>query len=191
MLIFLILGYFLGLLLVIVFKNRSLFHAMPYPKLKLCKYGLKFNSTKRHRIYVGECKIMQLNNQVYLKKSGRVVVLKNVDKIATKCGYLYFTALGEVRIIFNAKQFYKYFNLKIISKNFDLEKIKDSALISLTDYIFNPERSEKLSRYLNILINILKIKIIDGRLSIKRNKFNLKYQLKYVRRNRIMTINVS
>ena len=161
----------------------------PLPNLKVAINGIIFLSNNRHKIFVGNCRVMQINYMVYIKHDKKVIVLNNVDRVIYKKGYIFFRALGRVKIIFNTRAFYKYFNIKVTSEMFDLTEIKNDALMSIMENIFNPN-SKELRRYLNLLINILKIKITDKSISVKKNNYNLKFELKYIVRDKLKTINV-
>lgn len=186
---FAIIGYLLGMVIVIYLLNRIFFITKPLPNLKLKKIGLEFYSKKRHKIFVGEASVMQIKNTVYIKHNKKMIVINNVDRVATKNGYIYFKALGKVNINFNAREIYKYFNINIKSNMFDISEIRNGALISITKNLFNIHTKE-LHRYLNLIINILKIKITDKTLVVKKNKYNLKFQIKYLVRDKVKTINV-
>lgn len=187
---YILIGYFMGIIIVIFFVNRISFIAQPIYGLKLSKNGLKFYSKKRHRIYVGECRIMQIKDRIYIKRDKKIIILNNVDRVIYKKGYVYFRALGKVNIIFDARAFYKYFNIDIKSPMFDLSEIKNEALISITKNLFNTQTKE-VTRYLNLIINILKIQITDKSIAVKQNKYNLKFQIRYVARDKLKTINIT
>lgn len=185
-----IIFYALTTLIVIFALNRKKYATKEFPPLKMFKYGMCFFSTTRHKIKTGQVKILAINTITYLKTNNKTVVLKNVENVMQKGDYVYFTALGEVKIIFNAKSFYRYFNIKILSQDFDLSQMQSATLRELLDNLFNLQNCERLKEYLNIVIKILNIKITDNKVVIKKNKYNLSFQLIYRLNNINKIINI-
>ena len=104
--------------------------------------------------------------------------------------YLYFTALGDVKIIFNTKSFYKYFNIEIKSPIFDLEELKQNAIDEMLNNLFNLNKCNKLKEYLKVVIKILNIHITNDKILVKKNNFNLTFTLIYKLNNTIKIINI-
>lgn len=188
---YIVLIYFLILSIVffLLYKIRFVYNLIP--KLCMTKYGLIFHSNKRHRIRVGEVKLLILNNTVYLKRNNRTVVIKSIDRVFLKSGYLYFRALGEVKIIFNCKSFYKYFNILIKSDEFDFNEIKNRALYDMVDYLFSLNECKSLISFLNIVHRILNISINDKNVIVKKNKYNISFSLIYKVNNQLKKININ
>ena len=168
---------FFAFLIVLKFKNiryKTIENAV------VNKYGVVFSSNKRHRIKIFGAKILVIDKNVYLKKDKKTVIIKNVDNLFIRRDYLYFNALGEVKIIMNCKKFYKYFCVRISSKNFDLSNLKQTAIQDLLNNIFNFTNCTKLKRYLKIMRNILKIDLDNNHVKLTKNNYNLSYTLTYI-----------
>ena len=187
---FAVIAYTIGLIVFSSALTIKKYSTKPIPPMKLTKYGLIFFSHAHHKIKVGEVKLLQVDNVIYLKSKRKTVVLKNVNDVFLKRGYLYFTAQGVVKIIFNAKSYYKYFNIDIKSSLFDLSTIKNNALNEMLDNLFNLSACGELKRYLKIVIDILNIKITNDKVIVKRNKFNLTFQLIYKLNNVVKKVNI-
>ncbi len=165
-------------------------HCNPFPTLVLDRYGISFSSHLKHRIKIGDAKVMQLDNDVYVKCGTKRMILKNVDRVYVINDYLYFNALGQCRIIFNTRRIYKYFNIQILSSRFNIESIKQEAIKDILEHMFNIKNSKKLRRFLYICQNILMINLKDNRIVVGRNKFNLKFTLAYKLRDKVKRVNV-
>lgn len=168
---------FFAFLIVLKFKNiryKTIENAVVY------KYGVVFSSNKRHRIKIFGAKILVIDKNVYLKKNDRTVVIKNVDNLFIRRDYLYFNALGEVKIIMNCKKFYKYFCVRITSDYFDLTTLKQTAILDILNNIFDFNNCTKLKRYLKIMREILKIDLNNDHIKLTKNNYNLSYTLTYI-----------
>jgi len=183
-------SYILTIILIFFVINKFKYKTKPFPKLKINKNGIIFYSTLKHKIRIDDVKLLQLNDAVYLKKQCEVIVIHNVKDVFTKNNYLYFRAKGEVKILFNTNEIYRYFNIVIQSKKFSLNKLKQLALIDVLNNIFNIKNSKILKKYLNIVKNILKIDINNKKIEIKPNIFNLSFTLIYKTNNQITRVNV-
>ncbi len=178
----------IAMIFVCKFKNTR---TKPIQNLQLKKYGLVFISHARHKIRVGEAKILQLDTAAYIKRAHKTIVLKNVDKIFVKGEWLYFTALGEVKIIFNCKKFYRYFNVKISSPKFDLSPIKQQALQQILDNLFNLNACNLVKRYIFILTEVLKITLSSSRVEVRQNNFAIPFTLTYKANHKLMHLQVN
>ena len=186
--IWIIVTYLIGMLIVFLvlnFKNRS----REIECLKLDKYGLIFASTKRHKLYVGDVKMLVVENNVYLKKQGKTIVIKNVCDANLKKGWIYFSSLGKVRIVFNAKKFYKYFAVRVQSESFSLNAQKHKAMHDILNNLFEIDRCKELKRYLFIMQKILKIDLETG-VKVSKNNYNLKFSLLYKFRGQLKKVNI-
>lgn len=182
--------YVLTTIIVMLTLNLKKYATKPLPKLKLGKYGIVFYSLSRHKIWVGEVKILQIENNIYLKCNKKVVVVKNVKDVFLRRGYFYFTALGRVKIVFNAKSFYRYFNIEILSNQFDLTAAKAAALNQLANNLFCLQQCQKLKEYLHVVIKILAVRITEKGVYVYRNKFNLNFKLIYKINNTTKIVNI-
>lgn len=185
-----IFSYLVTIFFTLLFCSLARRTTKPYPKLNLGRSGIYFYSQNRHKIRIDNAKVMQLDHSVYIKKNEKTIIINNVDRVYVIKDYLYFTALGNCQIVFNAKSFYRYFNISISSNKFDMEALKNEALQDIIEHIFNLKDCEKLKRFLNICNNILKIQLKNDKLIVKRNKFNLKFTLTYKLRDKLKMVNV-
>ena len=184
-------AYVLGIILLIILLNLKNCLVKPINNAKINKYGIIFYSFARHKIKVGAVKIMEMDKSVYLKRDGKTIILKNVFEPTLRGEYLYFKANGNVKIIFNAKNFYKYFNIEIKSSAFDLTELKQKAIMDILNNLFNLNNCVELKHYLKIITNILNVHITDNKITVKKNKFNLTFQLIYKLNNTIKKININ
>ena len=188
---YIVIIYFLILTIVFILLYKVKFIIKPIPRLSMTRYGLVFHSKKRHRIKVGEAKLLILKNTIYLKRNKRTVVIKNTDRVFQRGEYLYFRALGEVKIIFNCKSFYKYFNILIKSTEFDFNEIKNRAMHDMLNNLFCLNECKSLISFLNIVHRILNISINDKNVIVRKNKYNISFILIYRINNHIKKINVN
>lgn len=184
-----IICYILTIIAIIVVKKIKFNATKPFFNLKLTKCGVSFCSTNRHKIKTGEVKILIVENVAYLKQNNKTIILKNVENVELKKDYVYFTALGNCKIIFSAP-FYRYFNIKIEAENFNLEKLKREALNEILNNLFNLKNCAKLKEYLKIVTQILNIKITNNKILVEKNKYNLNFKIIYKLNNITRTINV-
>lgn len=173
----------------IIFSKRKTKFYM-FPPVKVLKSGIKFYSTLRHRLKIFDAKIMQIDNVVYLKKDGKQVIIKNIKNVYCKQQYLYFDTLGEVLIVCDLSEIYRYFNIKIISTQFDLELIKKQAMQEILDNIFLKNTS-KLNRYIKIIKDIFNVKIRNDCIFISQNRYLIPFKLIYRLNNTVKIINVN
>ncbi len=188
--IYAIICYCLTTILFIIAKNCKNYATKLIPEMKICKHGITFFSYCRHKIRVEQTKILILNNNVFLKQNNNTIEIKNVKNVILKKNYIYFSALGNVEVLFNAEPIYRYFNIKILSNDFSLEELKQQALLDIINNLFNLDNCSKLRQYLKIVIKILNISITNNRITVKKNNFNLKFTLIYKINNTIKKINI-
>lgn len=174
---------------IILLKRKTKYSIVE--KFRVLKSGINFFSTKRHRIKISNAKILQIQNIVYLKKDNQTIILKNVDNIYLKEDFLYFDALGNVSILCDLSNIYKYFNLQIYSNQFDFCSIKKQALQDLFNNLFCLNLSEKINRYLKMLKDILNIKITKQGIVVGQNKYYIPLKITYKINNTIKTININ
>ena len=184
-----IISYILTIITIIVAKKAKGNATKPFFNLKICRNGVSFVSKNRHRIRTGTVKILVVENLAYLKRDNKTIILKNVENVIQKKDYVYFTALGNCQIIFNAP-FYRYFNIKIVAENFDLENLKSQALNDILNNLFDLKNSQKLKEYLKIVTQILNINISNNKLSVRKNKYNLNFKIIYKLNNVQRIVNV-
>ncbi len=176
----------LTIFIVIVNKNKSTYN--PLPKLFIKKNGIVFNSNLKHRIFIGDCKYLCINNKVFIRFPSRLVSLINVRNVYFNKGYLYFKSIGVTKLCGDFVNIYKYFNIEISSTKFNLEEEKQKALLTLLNNRLEPTKEYK--RYLSILKNILNIEIVD-KLTVRQNKYSLPFTLIYKANGKTKRLNIN
>lgn len=157
------------------------------PKVK--KFGIVFYSNNRHKIRIGQAKVIYIGNLIYLKENNKFIIIKNIVDVIVKNEYMFFKANGEVKIFFNCP-FYRYFNLNIRSSYFDLNSAKQQTIDEMLNNLLNLESCIKLKKYLNFIKNTLKIRINNEKIVIFLNKFKIPYTITYKLNNKIKKINI-
>lgn len=174
-----------------VLLNNKKKKAYTFPLLKVCKDGVSFNSLKRHKIFIAQAKVMQVEKVVYIKNDNQMIIIKNVDNVFVDKYYLYFDCLGEVKIFFDCSKFYKYFNIKLTSFKFDISEIKRKASLDIVKNLLMLKNAKFLKRYLWILTKVLNITFEDNSIRIKKNKYKLPFSVTYKLNGRLKTININ
>lgn len=182
-------GYILSIIITSIVIQKFKYRYKPFPKLKLTKFGISFFSTQRHRVKVSE-KVVQIGEAVYVNYQNQIVVFQNVKNVILRNEYLFFTANGKVEILFNTKQFYKYFNILITSDGIDFSNLKQTAILDLMNNKFQTDQSINFNKFLNLIKNTLKIQINDDKITVLPNNLKISYQLTYKTHGKIKRINV-
>ncbi|MBE5741055.1 MAG: hypothetical protein E7351_00775 [Clostridiales bacterium] len=189
--LYVIFAYFMTVFVVIFALNVRKTRYQPYPSLKLRRDGISFYSKSTHRIKAENTKVMQVENRVYLRQNKKMITLLNVDKVKVDEGYIYFKALGRVKILFSCKSIYRYFNLDIESDKIDIRDKRQQALQDMIDHLFDVNQSMILKRYIRFVREVMNIDFKNGKLTIKQNKFMIPYTLKYKLNNVIKQVKVN
>jgi len=190
MLVFM-LSYIVSALITFIILQKFKYKTFPLPKLKLSKSGISFYSTKKHKIKVENLKIISISNGVCVKTEKEIIVFKNVKNVILRNEYMYFCCCGKVDIVFNALNYYRYFNFKIVSKDFNFEEFKQLALLDLINCNFNFEKAENFKKFINFIKNTLKIDINEEKIKFSTKLIPFSYQIVYRLNNKIKRINVS
>ena len=177
----------ISLMLYFCFRPR----VQELPNLKLNKYGLTFYSTATHKIFVGKVKLIDLTSCAYLKQNNKMVKIQNVKNVKLRGQYLYFTALGRVKIIFNCTSFYKYFNIIISSPKYNFASLKQAALIELANNLFNINNCQTLKYYISLLHNQLNITISASTIKIAQNPTHFPFTVTYLVNNKIKKLQIN
>lgn len=185
-----IFSYILTTILVFSLIKKGKYKTKPFPKLKITKNGVFFTSNNKHKIKVKDVRLLIIENTAYLKTNNEIATIHNIDDVFIKDNYLYFKAKGEVKILYNTNEIYRYFNIVIQSNRFNLNKLKQLALLDVLNNVFEVKKSKILKKYLYIIKNILNIDINNKRIEIKPNKFNLSFTLIYKINNKITKVKV-
>lgn len=159
--------------------------------LKINRNGVYFFSYARHRICVGNSKIMRVGNVVYAKQDKKVISIKNVVDLYRKNEYLYFTSNGKCEINFPCVRLSKYFNIRIHSHMFNIEYDRQNALNSIPENLCCLNKSVEIKKYLNIVKNILKINISKKRIEVCQNQFKMTFTLEYISNNTKKIIHIN
>ena len=142
-----------------------------------------------HRIKIYENKVIILKNIVYLKQNNKVVVIKNVIKSFVENGYLYFSAQGNVDILFN-NEIYRYFNLIVKSENFNLKQLKERAINDILNNLFYYQNCFNFKRYISFVTKVLNIEVTENGVYVKPNLYKFSYCLIYKINNKIKRVNI-
>lgn len=183
-------AYFVSIVIECVMIEKLKYRYKPFPKLKLNKFGIEFFSTQKHRIFIANNKILFIGNNVYLKTEKQVIVLDGIKNVICKNEHMYFTACGNVKIVFNCEEFYKYFNMSIKAKGLDFSSLKQTAILDLMNSNFQAEQSKKFNKFLNFIKKTLKICVNDKKISVYSNNLKISYILTYKINQKIKRINV-
>lgn len=171
-----IITYILSFSLVFSVLRLKKFICFQIKDLKIMKTGLYFTSNKRHRLYIGQAKFLQLGRVVYLKEK-RLIQIRNIDNIFFFKGWLYFDALGLVEIKTECNKFSKYFSIRVECNMLNIEKIKKDAILDLKNHIFDIKNSNFLKKYVNLIKNTLKISFKHNKIIIKQNDYKLPFSV--------------
>lgn len=183
-------AYFLTFFCVIkVLKNKKLKYSN-FPPLKMKKGGVFFMSTNTHRIKLNNSKLFLVRDILYLKTNEKLVIFTNVKDVKIYEHYLYFTGKGEVRILFDCENFYRYFALIVSSKQFEITTLKQLAIVDLMNNGFNEKFSKITEKYIKIIEKVLNICIFKEKITVKPNKFKLSFVLTYKLNNKIKRVNI-
>ncbi len=182
--------YLLVMTIVMLLRKNIKTKFFPYPELKIKDDGIYFNSTRRHKIYISNAKVMQVGTTVYLKDYKINVTLINVDRIYLKDGNLYFNGLGEVRVLCNMRRVRRYFAIGIKSEQLEFDKMRTKAKMSLINHLFNINECNELKEYLSLITRVLNIRLTDDRVVISKNKYNISYTLYYKINNVIKKVRI-
>lgn len=188
--LFALLAYFLTFYLVIKIKSKFKHKETSFPFLKFTKTGISFFSYNQHEIKIQNMKTMQIDGLVYLKNGDKLIIISNVKDVKIYEDYLLFTANGETKILFDCKEYYRYFTLDIQSEQFNLNNIKQTAILDIMNNNFDLNSSSLAKRYMNLLKNILNIHIDNEKIVVKPNKFKFSFVVTYKINNKIKQVNI-
>ena len=180
--------YFLTIFFLLICASKNKIKTKPFPKLKMNKNGIFFTSKFKHKVKIENLKVMLLDDCVYLKNDNTFIIIKNVFSAFKLNNYLYFNAMGEVKIIFKTEEFFRYFNLVIKSNKFNLNKLKQEALKDILNNLTNIKNSKILNKYINFIKNVLKIDINNKKIEIKPNIYNLPFTVFYKINNKVTRV---
>ena len=183
--------YYLTIFVVVFLINKIKYKTQPLPKLKINKNGIFFNSTFKHKIKIDNLKILIIDKTIYLKNENNFIIIQNVTNIYKAQNYLFFSALGDVKILFKTEDFYRYFNILIKSNNFNLTKLKQMALLDILNNLNNINNCKILNKYINFIKNILKIKVNETQIQVMPNKYNFTFTVIYKLNNVLKKVQVN
>jgi len=177
---------------VIIFLSIEVFRKRhsPIPNLKFKKFGFVFYSKKIHKIRIFNYKVRTLEGVIYLSLDNKIAIIKNVKFLDCKNGFLYFKSLGEVKVVFECKEIYRYYNLKITSNEFKINDIKEKSKYEILNNLLNIQDCEYNKKFLFFLKNVLKIEINNKKIAIKSNNYKISYNLLYKLNGKIKKINI-
>lgn len=185
-----LIAYFVTFYLMMKLKTKYKLKRKSFPYLKMNKTGITFFSHSEHKIKIQNMKIMQVENNVYLKQGNNLIIITNVSEVKGYEDYLLFTSNGETRILFDCNDYFRYFAINIKSEQFSLDEIKQSAILDLMNNNFDINLSVLAKRYINILKNTLNINFDNKKLIIKPNRFKFSFTVIYKVNNKIKHVNI-
>ena len=157
----------------------------------LKKEGIHFYSTSIHRFKINFLEPMLVGNVLYLKRDNKLIIISNVSNVQVYNEYLYFSCLGKVKIYLNLTSIYRYFSIKIKSQKFNIEVIRQQAIVDFVNNSFDENFSKILNRYVKIIQNVLNIHIFSEKILIQPNEFRLPFELTYKLNKRIKHIKIN
>lgn len=186
-----VISYFFGLFIVFILLRIKRTKTKPIPKINFNTKEIYFNSFSRHKILVGKCAIMQISNTIYLKKDGKMLIIKNVKDVLYLKNYIYFTSQGKLEILLNLESISPYLNIKIYSNYFNLSKQREIVEREILNNLFNINNCKELNRYIIFIKKILNIQIQSNSIKIGQNKYKLPYTIYYSMKGKTKKINVN
>lgn len=160
-----------------------------FPKLKLKRNGINFYSKSSHLISVTNCEIEIYNKKIILIYNSKIVQIENVRVKFIDDEKIYIKALGNVNIIFNCEKYFRYFNFEIQSNYFEIETLKQKAILSLIENNFD-EKNFTMKKYLLTIIDKLKIRIDNKKVVVGKNDFGFPFVIKYKTGNVLKVLSV-
>ena len=182
--------YFITFFCVIKFKKSTQLKHQEFPTLKVNKNEIFFTSYQTHRIKIKDYKIMKIENVLYLNLYEKLIIISNIKDVKIYNGFLYFTALGEVKILVDMKCVFKYFAIQIKSKQFSIDALKQQAILDFMNNGFNINFSKILKKYIKIIEKVLKINIFEEKIVINANNLKLSFVVSYKVNNKIKCVNI-
>ena len=182
--------YMFVVYIIIKFKKNNSLNHKEFPKLFIKKDGISFVSRDRHRIKVVGFDMVSVKECLYLFNETKIRVIENVTKVETNEDYLYFVALGEVKIYLDLVDVYKYFSIIIKSERFNIDNLKQKAILDIINLNFEVKNSKIVHKYIKIIKNVLNINILPKKITIKPNRYHLPFKVTYKLNNKIKHIKV-
>lgn len=171
--------YLFAITIVFIIIDRKNNNIFPIPIISFEDNKICFNSTKRHKIQVGDCTLLVVKNKAFLKFEGKKVCLNNVANVKLKNKMLTFVGLGLVEIEIGKPTIGKYLQMNISSNDFDLTELKRKAEIEIINNLFDFSACESLKRYLRFVKKVLNININKSKIEVKQNLYNLSFCIDY------------
>lgn len=185
-----IIFYFITFFCVIKTRKRRIKFS-DFPQFKINQSGVFFYSKQTHRIKIENDEVFQIQKNLYIRTKNEIIIIKNVENVKIFENFLYFKALGKVKIIFNIKQIYNYLVLLVESKQIDMNYLRQIAIIDLINNDFDINNSKLLKKYIKILKNVLNIGIFKEKIVVKQNKYKIPFILTYKINNKIKKVCVN
>lgn len=143
------------------------------------KNGIVFMYNYRYNIDISNSKFIIIDNQIFIKKNNKRLLIKNVDNIEQIGDKLFFNCLGRVEILFDNKDYYKFFNIIIYADKFNLKRLKYKAMQDMLNFPFEFENRYDFRLYIKIVRNILRVNFQQDKIVVKANKYFLPFKMIY------------
>ena len=176
--------------MIVKFKKNKRLNYKEFPKLFLKKDGISFVSYDRHRFKTLGFELVTVKENLYLFNATKMIVIENINKVEIHENYLYFSALGEVKFYLDLTDVYKYFSVIIKSEKFNIDNLKQKAILDIINSNFEAKNSQFVKKYIKIIKNILNINILSKKITVKPNRYHLPFKLTYKLNNKIKQIKV-
>jgi len=129
--IFIFVVYMFIVYAIVRFKKNNRLKYQVFPRFILKKDGISFTSLNRHRIKILGFDMVTVKDCLYLFNATKIILIENVNNVETNESYLYFSALGNVKIYCDFTDIYKYFSIIIKSEKFNMECLKQKAILDI------------------------------------------------------------
>ncbi len=181
--------YFLVLVLTLFVLTKRSNKTKNIKTISITKKGIEFVSYYRHNINISNAKFIIIDKQVFIKRGQKRLVIKNIDNVESVGDNLYFTCLGQVEMLFDNQEYYKYFNVIIFSDKFNLNNLRHKAMLDVFNFPFSFENRQNFAFYIKIVRNILKVNFQKNAITVKANKYFLPFKIVYRLNGKIRKVN--
>lgn len=185
-----ILCYFLTYGIVVKCRRHEI-EFKKFPLIRIVNGGFVFNSLETHRFRFCDKNIFKIRNILYIKTKNELILIKNIKNVQIFENYIYFTAMGKVEILCDVRSFYKYLVLDIKSEQFDMDNLRQTAILNYINNNFDYNFSNLLKKYIKIIKNILNIHIFKEKIVVKQNKYKIPFVLTYKINSKIKKVCVN
>ena len=175
--------YLLTICLVFITLKAKRNKVFDLPELNFEQDKICFFSKRKHKIKCENCSVLAIGDKAFLKSGKRKICIQNITDVFLKKDYLFFKACGSVEILFGKNKLFRYLQLNICSKDFDLSSLKRQAELEVVNNLFDLRNCKQLKRFLRFVVKVLKINAQGEKLIVKQNNYNFSYSVDYFCKN--------